>query len=143
MAGGSTIWASNFGLLFEVGAIFSNYRFMFTKEELNVIKPWYTVANDFIFVLSFTVFRVALSPLILYMGFRGICMTWNFKPWWRLVGECYVIFQFVLICFLNYYWYVKMIKGVIRILKGKPAEEEGKESSQSIKTELIDKSEKN
>jgi len=65
--------ATTIALLSEISTFFLNYRTMYTKEELNQPLPLFC---QILFVISYTVIRIFIFPILAYQLILTICVTW-------------------------------------------------------------------
>ena len=101
----------NIAMLSEISTIFLNYRDMYQKEERGQT-ALYRV-NFFIFVLTFTVFRIFLFPYCIYLAGKDIQLTWEYLTMVRKLSIVLMIAFFAIIFVINLFWY-KIILSVFK-----------------------------
>ena len=110
----------NLFLIAEVSSIFLNYNDMFTKENRN---SRLALCNKITFFVFFTVTRVIAWPYYEYLIVINLVMIWESVGIVRSL--CVIIgwIQSILVLLLNFYWYYKIVKKLIRIIKGVDGQE--------------------
>lgn len=107
---------SNIGcitLLCEVSTIFLNFRSAFSKETQN---SCLATINQVIFFVTYTVFRMALQPYLLYKAVEDVIMFWQFRNGARNFFAIMTVLASIAMFLLMTYWYYLILRGVYKML---------------------------
>lgn len=102
-------------LIAEASTIFLTYNDMFGPERSHTTPA---IINKVTFFIVFTVTRIIMWPYLQYL------LYWNLKFSWNIVGvmrnsiAIFGIIQGFAIMILNLYWYYKILRKLVRIIKG-------------------------
>jgi hypothetical protein len=100
------------GLLMEVSTIFLNYRSMYDKSKLGEAIPNILFLLCFI---SYTIFRMMLMPYGLYLMNYNYNLVSDHMSLPRKLIYIFGCTQFVLLYIINLYWYLLVIRRILRI----------------------------
>lgn len=101
-------------LLCEFSNIFLNFRDFFDKNARN---EGYGLANELLFLVTFTYFRVILFPYLILRNFNTVFAIWNLFSLFEKLLHIFINLSGFSILLLNYYWYSLMLKTVVKVLK--------------------------
>ena len=90
VAGYGFVGLSNASLVCEFSSIFLNFKDMFTKDTRN---SCIGQVNQFLFFLSFTVFRVIMFPILAYRCFALTMLGLSLVGWFRKFAMIFCLVQ--------------------------------------------------
>lgn len=110
-------------LLCEISSIFLSFRGMQLDKKST---HWCSVLNQFLFFLTYTLFRIIFFP---YLGFRmvpGTMAIWHMTSVWRraMITISYILT--LLLYILNVYWYILIVRNVCKMIESLKATNENR-----------------
>ena len=114
--GGPSI--SSASLTSEFSSVSLNYKDMFSKQKDTPLG----ILNQLLFLINYTIFRVIFFPILCWRCALVTFLTWDAIGPFRAFCMCFVVFQACVMTALQFFWYQFIIKGLIRLIKGKDPE---------------------
>ena len=102
-------------LIAELSSIFLNYVDMFFQEDQN---SCLSLVNKITFFITYTITRIISWPFLQYLLFWNLTFTWTLVSWVRNMCALIGLALGICVLILNLYWYYKIVKKLIRIIKG-------------------------
>ena len=89
------------------------------------------MANQIIFLLTFTVTRMVWAPYILYLGYLDVNVAWNLRSTFQTVCAILSLTEAFCVWLINLFWFYLILQGMIKMLRdaGLLKKVEGKEPS--------------
>lgn len=101
-------------MICEYSGIFMNWRNIMGKDSW---KGSLAMANNVMFLVTYTLFRVVLFPMIIYSTWQsGYLYDFNSCSLLHKFGYWFILIVFTLVYFLNLYWYKFVLRGLKSVL---------------------------
>ena len=101
-------------LLCEISSVFLVFRNMQLDKKST---HWCSVLNQFLFFLTYTLFRIIFFPYLGYRMVPGTMAIWYMCNVWRRIAIVVSYVLCALLYFLNVYWYCLIIRNVCKMFK--------------------------
>ena len=105
---------SNASLLCEISSISLNYKDVFKDARDTPLG----IANQLTFLVTFTIFRVFLFPLLVYYCLLNSHATIHYVSFIRQFCGIMTCVMSMLVTLLQFYWYRLILKGLVRLIQG-------------------------
>ena len=107
---------SNIALFSEISCVFMNYRAMWSTKETN--EQLIPMVNQVLFLITYFFLRVILYP---YCFMRLVFVSTHVfhleqVALWRKIGLTISMTGYVIVIFMNFYWFSLIMKGLKRLL---------------------------